>query len=116
MNSSNSLGQSTAAYAGIPLMRTPEISSTPLAGDLPLSQRAYIIDYNKVELAFLDPTQDSKIHQLDASRAPVINGVPVQIEILGNKGEMIEGYIKTFVNTMCMDPRRAGMVIKNIGA
>jgi len=114
MNTTNSLGQTTAAYAGVPLMRTAEIADAPLAGDLAASQRAYILDYSKVGMAFLDSTQDSRIHQLDATRAPVIDGIPVQIEILGNRGELIEGYVKTWVNTYCTDPRRAGMVIKNI--
>jgi hypothetical protein len=54
------------------------------------------------------------MQQLDARKAPIAENIRVQIEILGNTGESVKGYLKTYVQLVCDRPSQAGVLIKNV--
>ena len=112
MNASGSLGQASAAYAGVPILRTAEIA--PVAGDLADSSRIYFLDMNQMGYAFLSNNAASRANVSDIESAPVIDGVPVEIVLKGIDGERLTGYLRSYCQVWCKDPVKAGMVIKNV--
>lgn len=113
-NGGSNFGKMGVSFNGAPLI--PE-SNIDVTGDLANSARLYIMNPDAVFLASLTPNDDPEVvrmQQLDPSKAPDASGLNVQIEILGNQGEFVAGYVKTYVQLVCMDPRAAGVVIKNV--
>lgn len=105
---------SLIGYAGVPFLRNANISipSTDTAG----TTRLYVLDPEYWFLATLsDNSAESAVHQaLGANVAPVVDGIRADVEILGNTGEILNGYIKTYVQLVCTDPAKGGTVLKNV--
>lgn len=101
-------------YAGIPFLRNANISNAP--GDEPDTSRLYILDPQYWFLATLsDNSAESAVHQaLGANVAPEVDGIRADVEILGNTGEILNGYIKTYIQLVCTDPAKGGTVLKNV--
>jgi hypothetical protein len=114
-NSSGDLGVGSVGFEGVPFIRERNISS---AGDLADSGRIYVLDMSQIHLAVLDPTPAlSLIHQVQGYQtAETADGIRTTVEILGNAGEVVEGYVKCYVQLVTPDPKRAGLVIKNLTA
>lgn len=112
-NTSGNLGYNNVGFLGVPLMRNHNISNDAL--DIADTGRMYLMDMRHIFLATLTPSADSLVHQVrGAQTAPTVDGIRAEIEILGNKGEVIEGYIKTYVQLVSDKPKSAGILIKNI--
>lgn len=114
-NAGDSFGKSGVGFSGSPILAEPNIGAA--SGDISGSSRMYILDTNQIFLATLTPNDDPdvvRMQQLDASKAPATDGLNCQIEILGNTGELITGYVKTYIQVVSQAPPRAGVVIKNI--
>jgi hypothetical protein len=113
-NSSGSLGYTNVGWMGIPMLRDRNVQSA--SGDLADSGRLYFLDMDSIELAVLNPDPNkSLIHQVQGYRsAERTNGMRTYIEILGNNGEFVEGYVKTYVQLVTNDAKAAGVVLKNI--
>jgi hypothetical protein len=113
-NASGFFGRSGVGFSGAPLIADPNISS---AGDTADTDRIYLLNPDSVFLASLSPNDDPEVvrmQQLDASKAPTAENLALQIEILGNAGERVTGYVKTYVQLVCDAPNKAGVVIKNV--
>lgn len=117
-NSGNSFGKSGVGFNGMPLLADPNCKRiTSGTADTANTDRLYMVDTSKVFLAHLTPNDDPEVirmQQLDPSKAEATDGISVQIEILGNKGESVQGYVKTYNQLVCMEPRRAGVLVKNV--
>lgn len=113
-NSTGQLGMGSVGFAGVPLIRSRNVQSA--TGDLADSSRLYILDMSQIELAVLNPDpQKSLIHQVQGyTAAERVDGLRTYIEILGNKGEYVEGYVKSYVQLVTPDAKAAGLVLKNI--
>lgn len=104
---------SLIGFSGIPFVRNANVvrANTDLAN----TSRLYILDPNYWFLATLTPSPEAAVHQaLGAQTAPVVDGIRAEIEILGNTGEVVNGYIKTYIQLVCTDPAKGGTVLKNI--
>lgn len=113
-NGGNSFGKSGVAFNGAPILTEPNIDVT---GDIADSARIYILNPSSFFLANLTPNDDPEVvrmQQLNPATAPEASGLNVQIEILGNQGEYVAGYVKTYIQMVCMSPRDVGVVIKNV--
>lgn len=109
----NSLGGTTYAYNGIPLLRTAEIQ--PVAGDAANTSRIFFLDMNQIDMAFLNAEKYAKSAMTtDITTAPRIDGVPTEIVIKAIDGERIQGYLRTYVQTCVKDPSKAGALITNV--
>jgi hypothetical protein len=115
-NASGQLGMGSVGFAGVPFLRDRNVVAA--AGDLADSGRLYILDMNYIDLAVLEPNpQMSLIHQVQGYRtADTTDGIRTYIEFMGNTGEVIQGYVKAYVQLASPDPKRAGLVIKNVKA
>jgi hypothetical protein len=104
---------SLIGFMGIPFVRNANV--TPGTGDDPNTSRLYILDPSYWYLATLTPSPEAAVHQaLGGQTAPVVDGIRAEIEILGNTGEIVNGYIKTYVQLVCVDPAKGGTVLKNV--
>lgn len=114
-NSSGDLGIGAVGFEGVPFIRERNIS---MAGDLADSGRIYVLDMSQIHLAVLEPNpQLSLIHQVQGYQtAETADGIRTTVEILGNAGEVVEGYVKCYIQLVTPDPKRAGLVIKNLKA
>lgn len=118
------LGVTNVGFMGIPIKRSRELSTTYNAaattGDIAGSQRLYFMDFAEMYLAVLDPTLDPELIQVQniqgISAGVDSDGLPVEIQILGKRGEMIEGYLRTYIQFVVPNPKKAGCVIKNLSA
>lgn len=113
-NASGQLGKSGVGFQNAPILADHNVDST---GDTVDTDRLYIVKPGSVFLANLVPNDDPEVvrmQQLNPSKAPTAENIRVQIEILGNTGEQIKGYVKTYVQLVSMTPNDAGVVIKNI--
>lgn len=111
-NASGQLGISSTGFMGVPFLRDRNVSS---AGDLDDTGRLYFFDMSKIDLCVLQPGPDAAIHQaMGYESAPSVDGIPARIEILGNQGEVVAGYVKAYVQLATSNPKAAGAVIKNI--
>jgi len=114
-NNTGQLGFASVGFLGVPFIRDRNVSNG--GSDLADSGRLYFLDMNEIELAILTPGPDSMIHQVQGFQAaPPADGIAPQIEILGNKGESVQGYVKTYIQLATSAPKRAGALIKNIAA
>ena len=112
-NDTGNLGKTTAGWMGIPIMRDAQALS--VTGDDAGSGRLYFLDMSQVCMATLAPSKEAAIHQaLGAMAAPTVDNLRFEVEILGNKGETVQGYIKTYIQLFTKSPKRAGLVVKNI--
>lgn len=113
-NQSGYFGNSVIGFLGVPFLRDHQVDVT---GDLANSGRLYFMDMSKINLCVLttgDPSA-AMIHQTSGYQtAPNVDGIKPMIEILGNKGEMVQMYLKVYVQLACNDPAKAGVVIKNL--
>lgn len=114
-NASGQLGLGRVGFAGVPFIRDRNLSTT---GDLANSGRIYMLDMSQIHLAILEPNpQLSLIHQVQGyTAAETADGIRCSIEFLGNRGEIVEGYVKTYLQMVTPDPKKAGLVIKNLKA
>ncbi|MEM0337958.1 MAG: phage major capsid protein [Candidatus Caldarchaeum sp.] len=105
---------SVIGYAGIPFLRNANISIPDT--DTADTSRLYILDPEYWFLATLsNDLSEAAVHQtLGANVAPVVDGIRADVEILGNTGEILNGYIKTYVQLVCTDPAKGGTVLKNV--
>jgi hypothetical protein len=113
-NASGNLGKSGIAFQGAPILPDRNIVST---GDTAATDRLYVVKPNSLFLATLTPNIDPEVQalqQISASYGQTTENLNVEIEILGNRGERVEGYIKTYVQLVCMKPSEAGVVIRNV--
>ncbi len=113
-NSSGNLGYTNVGWMGIPMLRDRNVQAA--TGDTVDTSRLYFLDMDNIELAVLNPDPNkSLIHQVQGYRsAERTNGMRTYIEILGNSGEYVEGYVKTYVQLVTNDAKAAGVVLKNI--
>lgn len=112
-NASGNFGQTMVSWMGIPMMRDRAVAA--LAGDEADSGRLYFVDMNEIFLATLGSSEEAAIHQrLGAQSAPTVDNLNFEIEILGNTGENVKGYVKTYIQVCAPAPKRAGVGIKNI--
>lgn len=115
-NASGQLGKSGVGFQNAPIIADHNVDST---GDTVDTGRLYIVNPGSLFLGFLAPNDDPEVvrmQQLNPSKAPTAENIRVQIEVLGNTGEQIKGYVKTYVQLVCMKPNEAGVVIKNISS
>lgn len=120
-NNTGRIGQTTVGYANAPLLRDPNIS--PLAGDLANSNRMYAVNWDAVDMCFMD------FGQLGASdvaaraslertkgymQGRTLNGIPFRTKILGTTGQNIQGYTYCYVQLAAHNPRATGVAINNI--
>ena len=113
-NASGNLGRSGVAFQGAPILADRNIVST---GDTADTDRLYIVKPESLFLGCLDPNIDPEVkalQQISASYGQTRENIPVEIEILGNTGEFIAGYVKTYIQLVCMKPNDAGVLIKNV--
>lgn len=114
-NNSGQLGIGKTGFMGIPFMRDAAMSIPP--ADLANSGRLYIADMSKLHLCVLTPSGDKDVHQVQGyESAPTIDGITPKIEILGNLGESVRGYVKVYVQLATSDPAKAVCVLRNIDA
>ncbi|CBA17889.1 virion structural protein [Acaryochloris phage A-HIS2] len=112
-NDSGNLGLTSMAWQGIPIMR--DAQNLALTTDIAGSGRLYFLDLNRIYLANLVPSSEAQIHQImGAQKAPTVDGLKFEIEILGNSGESVNGYVKTYLQLFTDAPKQAGVVVKNI--
>lgn len=116
------LGVTSIGWLGLPIRRTRELDPThnaaALTGDTADTRRLYFLDLAQLRLATLDNTLDPEATQVQAIQG-IAAGVGTDdlrtsIQILGNRGEMIEGYIRSYIQLAVPDPKSAGAVIRNI--
>lgn len=104
---------SLIGFSGIPFVRNANVVSA--ADDIANTSRLYILDPTYWFIATLTPSPEAAVHQaLGAQTAPSVDGIRAEIEILGNTGEVVNGYIKTYIQLVCTDPAKGGTVMKNI--
>ena len=116
MNNTGNLGDSTVGFLGVPFARDAA-ALIDTTNDLANTGRLYILDMSKMFLATLAPGPDANVHQvLGAQTAPVVDGLRFEIEFLGNKGESVEGYVRTYVELVAPEPPKAGVALKNVNA
>jgi hypothetical protein len=115
-NASGMLGMGSVGFAGVPFIRDRNVVAA--TADAANSGRLYILDMNYIDLAVLEPNpQMSLIHQVQGYRtADTTDGIRTYIEFMGNTGEVVQGYVKAYVQLASPDPKRAGLVIKNVKA
>lgn len=113
-NDTGMLGIGKTGFMGVPFMRDANISNA--VGDLDDSGRLYFLDMSKIDLCVLDPTAgDASLHQIYGyGTANTTEGLRTEIEILGNQGEFVAGYVKTYLQLATPNPAAAGIVLKNI--
>jgi hypothetical protein len=112
-NASGFLGVGKTGFMGIPFIR--DAANVAAGGDIADTGRLYILDMQKVHLCTLVPSQDGAIHQMQGySVAPSAEGINMSIELLGNTGESIKGYVKTYVQLATPDPAKATALLKNV--
>lgn len=115
-NASGQLGRTAVGFNGTPFI--PDVNSVPAAGDTADTDRIYFVDTNEIFLAGLTPGGDPGVRalqEIDAAQyAEPLEGLPVSIEILGNQGEFVAGYVKTYIQLVCPRPGFAGVVLKNV--
>lgn len=116
-NASGQFGQNQLGYNGVPFI--PDANVTAAAGDAPDSSRIYLVKPSEVYLATLSdqvPEYVKALQQIgDQSATPEVDGIGVDVEILGNRGELIEGYVKTYVQLVIPRPGYAGVAMINAG-
>ena len=104
---------SLIGFMGIPFVRNANV--TIPASDTAGTARLYILDPSHWYLATLTPSPEAAVHQaLGGQTAPVVDGIRAEIEVLGNTGEVVNGYVKTYIQLVCTDPAKGGTVLKNI--
>lgn len=122
-NAGNQFGKSGVAFQGAPIIPDRNIvsASTDTGYNanpaLSTTDRLYIVKPNALFLAFLEPNDDPEVvrmQQISASKAPTAENIRVQIEILGNTGESVQGYVKTYIQLVCEKPPEAGVLIRNV--
>ena len=112
-NTSGQLGIGSTGFMGVPFLRDRNVSSS--STDEADTSRLYFLDMSKIALCVLNPGPNAAIHQtLGFEAAPVVDGIRTQVEILGNRGEFVAGYVKAYVQLATSNPKAAGAVIKNI--
>lgn len=116
-NATGRFGLSGVGFGNVPFVPDANVSSA--AGDIADTDRIYAIDMNHLMLATLDSTAVDPDIQMKQQMRGIAAGVPVEgfpvtIEVLGNSGEFVRGYVKTYLQLVTMAPKRAGMVFKNI--
>lgn len=112
-NATGNLGVGSVGFLGVPFIRDRNVANA--AGDVADSSRLYVFDMGKIYLATLDGSGDSLVHQQQGfMSAPDINGLTPKIEILGNTGEVINGYVKVYIQLVSQDPKSAGALLKGI--
>ena len=113
-NATGQLGYGNIGFLGVPFIRDRNLVAT---GDLASSSRLYFIDMSKIDLCVLTPSPDANVHRLQGfTSAPTVDGINAKIEILGNTGESVQGYVKTYIQLATDNPKAAGAVLKNIAA
>lgn len=113
-NTAGRLGIGATGFMGVPFLRDRNVSAT---GDTANTSRLYFLDMSQIDLCVLNPGPDAAIHQMQGYQAaPTVDGIKAEIEFLGNTGESINGYVKTYVQLATKNPKAAGAVIKNIAA
>ena len=113
-NASGQLGKTGVGFQGAPIVADHNVDAT---GDTADTSRMYILKPGSMFLACLKPNDDpdvARMQQLDASKAPTAENIHVQIEVLGNTGETVKGYVKTYVQLVTDKPSQAGVVVKNV--
>jgi hypothetical protein len=111
-NTAGKLGIGATGFMGVPFLRDRNVSAT---GDTASTSRLYFLDMSKIHLCVLNSGPDAAIHQAQGfMSAPSVDGIKAEIEILGNKGESVQGYVKTYIQLATDNPKAAGAVIKNI--
>ena len=114
-NAGNSFGKSGVGFNGMPILA--DANCKPATGDTADTDRMYMVNPSSLFLAHLSPNDDSdvvRMQQLDPSKGEATDGLQIQIEILGNTGESVQGYVKTYCQLVCQDPTKAGVLIKNV--
>jgi len=112
-NTAGSLGISATGFMGVPFLRDRNVVAA--TADAANSGRLYFLDMSKIHLCVLNPGPGAEVHQtLGYETAPEVDGIRAEIEILGNQGEFVAGYVKTYVQLATPNPKAAGAVIKNI--
>jgi len=116
-NATGNLGNTAYSYAGIPIIRDRNVSDG--AGDLANSDRIYILDMSKIMIAVKDSAHPelAQMQQLRGFMAGVdgLEGaLKPTIEVLGNTGETVRGYVKCYLNLATLNPKEAGIAIINV--
>lgn len=115
-NNTNNLGRfGRKGYAGVPMIRDRNVTAG--AADTINTGRIYIANMDYIHLCTLAPSGEAaaQLQRLNGYQvAPSAQQIVPKIEVLGNSGEQLEGYIKTYVQLASPNPRKAGVVIKNI--
>ena len=111
-NSSGRLGIGSTGFVGVPFIRDRNVSAG--TGDEEDTSRLYFLDMSKIHLCTLAPGPDGAIHQaLGYTSAPSVDGLTPRIEILGNRGESVQGFVKLYVQLATPNPKAAGALLKN---
>jgi hypothetical protein len=114
-NQSGQLGIGNTGFMGVPFLRDRNVVAA--SGDVANSGRLYFLDMSQIHLCVLNPGEGATVHQVRGyESAPDVDGIRPVIEILGNKGEYVEGYVKTYIQLATPDPKKAGALLKGIKA
>lgn len=118
-NSTGMFGQNMLGYNGVPFI--PDANVTTPAGDVAGSIRGYMVKPSEVFLATLDDTVPAEVKAMQqlgnfAAGKVTRDGIRLGIEILGNSGEVISGYVKAYVQLVVPRPGFAGVAITNVGS
>jgi len=113
MNMTGMFGESVLGYMGVPLVRDHNVANNPT--DLAGSSRLYFLNMRQIKLAVLDPSQDAVMNQVQGALSGVsTENIKIEVELLPNAGERIDGYVKAYVQLFSPNPKEAGVLIKNI--
>lgn len=116
-NSTGNLGNTAYSYGNIPMIRDRNVSAA--SGDLANSGRIYIMDMSKIMLAVKD-SNHPELAQMQQLRGFMtgVDGLEgalnPAIEVLGNSGETVRGYVKCYLNLATLNPKEAGIAIINV--
>lgn len=115
-NATGQLGYGKIGFMGVPFMRDRNMVAG--AGDEADTSRIYFLDMSKIHLCTLTPNPAmAAVHQVQGyTSAPVVDGIQGKVEILGNAGEFVAGYVKAYVQLATDNPKAAGAVLKNVAA
>jgi hypothetical protein len=113
-NASGQLGYGKIGFMGVPFLRDRNLIAADADEDD--TSRIYFLDMSQIDLCVLsdNPALAGQHSVQGYKSAPVVDGIQAQIEILGNTGEFVAGYVKSYVQLATNNPKAAGAVLKNV--
>ena len=116
-DASNFLGKSGVGFVGTPFI--PDSWVGEGTGDIDDTNRIYAVVPSELYLANMssmidDPGIAMKQQEMGVRAGIEREGLDINIEVLGNSGELLQMYVKTYIQLAAPSPKKAGIVFKNI--